>query len=138
MFLKKKLGISLFIAVLMLIVFQVSAQNRNATDTVLNNNIVSAVLSSDANNLAKHFHNQIDLVLMDDSGIYSKLQATFILKDFFKTNKAESFHIINEDTNKGSNFIVGKLHTADRQYRVCFLTKESDKKTLIYQVRIEE
>lgn len=138
MFLIKKYRRVVLLVLQIVMVIVVHGQTPSESDTVFNKQIISAILKSDVNGLAKYFHSQIDLLLLEESGIYSKVQATFILKEFFNDNHPESFNIINENNNKGSNFIVGKLHTHNKQYRVCFLIKQTNDKTLIYQVRIEE
>lgn len=139
MFLKKKLlrRTFFFLGMFIFLIFnETSAQNNQ--DTVLNSKIVESIINADVDGLSNFFYTQIDLVFPDEFGIYSKRQAKFILKDFFKDNVPESFNIINQNNNKGSNFIVGKLHTASQHYRVCFLTKENKNETLIYQIRIEK
>jgi len=139
MFLKKKLlKPTLFFIGVLFIISSTFAQVSSKSDTVLNSKIAKAILSADANSLSDLFHSQIDMVLPNNSGIYSKVQAKFILKEFFRINKPESFFIINENTNKGSNFILGKLHTDNHHYRVCFLTKGNNEINLIYQIRIEK
>lgn len=82
-------------------------------------------------------YEKTDITLPEQSGIYSKRQAYFILKDFFGKNQPNSFQIINTSFNNGSNFIVGKMHTNNQHYRVCYLTKYTNNNFYIYQIRIE-
>lgn len=114
----------------------ISAQNN--VDTLFYKKVTQAVERGNANDLAKLIHAKVDITLPGQSGIYSKNQSKFILDSFFKKNKPESFYIENESLLKNNSFFVGKLHTADSDYRVCFITKAVEDKIFIYQIRIEE
>ncbi|MBI9067897.1 MAG: DUF4783 domain-containing protein [Salinivirgaceae bacterium] len=136
---KKKLLQRTFICIIAITLFFINnGYSQNQTDSLINKQISKAILDGNANDLSILFHSQVDMVLPQQSGIFSKVQAKFILKEFFKTNIPESFNIITQDANKGSNFIVAKLHTVDQHYRVCFLTKKTLESTLIYQIIIEK
>ncbi len=107
-------------------------------DSTIHNSISKALQSGQAKELSELFYEKVDIILPNQSGIYSKSQAFFIIKDFFEKNPPVSFQVINQNFNNGSSFVVGKLHTAKQHFRVCYLTKYSDNLFYIYQFRIEE
>lgn len=115
-----------------------SLYSQQQTDSISITTIAEALNNGEIEKLANLFNTKVDITLPDQSGIYSCTQAYFILKDFFKKNPPTSFQIINESLNNGSNFIVGKMHTANQHFRVGYLTKYENNKLYIYQFRIEK
>ncbi len=120
------------------IIFSGYANAQNTKDTVAYKTIENAFKSGEMQKLSQLFNNKIDVTLPNQTGIYSSTQAYYILKEFFKSNKPRSFYIITENYNNGSNLIVGKMSTANENFRVCYLTKYSENRLLIYQIRIEK
>lgn len=100
--------------------------------------ITEAITTANAELLSGIINSKVDIELPQQSGIYSKNQSRFILQDFFEKNKPESFHLMIKNKQNSSSYYVGKLHTADKHYRLCFLTKKVHNKLYIYQIRIEE
>ncbi len=117
---------------------QIYAQNISITDTTIYTTINAALSNGNIDILEPFFNKNIDITLPNNSDIFSNKQALYILKEFFKTNPPTLFQPINQNFNNGSNFIVGKMHTKNQHYRVCYITKYTDNKLLIYQIRIEK
>ncbi len=132
---KNKLFVTWLIALLFIVNF---AYSQNTTDTTAYQTIKKAFNSGDIQQLSLLFNTKVDITLPNEAGIYSSTQAYYILKEFFKLNHPRSFYIITENYNNGSNLIVGKMRTANENFRVCYLTKYSGNKLLIYQIRIEK
>jgi hypothetical protein len=102
--------------------------------------IYSAIKAGNSKELAKFFNNNIDLVILDKEGIYSKSQAELILKDFFvknTVNPANGFIKLHEG-GKDSKFIIGTLYTNKGQFRVYLLMKTISGSFAIHQFRIED
>lgn len=114
-----------------------SAQTNNNTDSITYLTISTALNKGDVKIFNQVLNEKTDITLPYTSGIFSKRQAYYILKDFFENNPPKSFQIINTSVNNGSNFIVGKMHTSNQHYRVCYLTKYTNNNLYIYQIRIE-
>jgi hypothetical protein len=108
------------------------------SDSVLNALLRQAILDKNAKEISVYFHPKIDLVLLDNRGIYSKSQSAFLLASFFDENVPELFELVSERVTGNSNFVICKLHTANNHFRVCYLIKEEKDQKTIYQFRIEE
>jgi hypothetical protein len=103
----------------------------------LPNEIIQATRDGDAFDLSKFFNTKIELVLPSNSGVYSKEQAQFMMKQFFSTYPPVSFQIIHQGIRENATFAIGKYTHSKGQFRILFLAKTENDKTLIHQLRIE-
>ncbi len=110
------------------------AQNNSS----LPQGIVTATANGNAEKLASYFNNNIELVLPQKSGIFSRSQAQMILKDFFSNNPPSSFKIIHQGNRQNASFAIGNYKTGGDLYRFYLLTKNNNNKLLIHQLRIEK
>ncbi len=101
-------------------------------------NITNATQNGDAVELAGFFNNKIELILPSKSGVFSKEQAQYMMKDFFDNNTPTSFQIIHQGMRDNSSFAIGRYSCSKGQYRIQFLTKNIDNQTLIIQIRIDK
>jgi len=88
--------------------------------------------------LAKYFNSNIELVVIQQEDIYSKIQAERILRDFFKNFPPKKFTILHYGGKKDSKYTIAELITDNTTFRVYFLLKIREGKLLIYQLRIEK
>lgn len=100
--------------------------------------LIRATQNGDASTLAGYFNDNIELVLPGKSGIYSRNQAEMVVRDFFATTEPQEFRIIHEGNRENASFVIGSLTSRNETFRIYFLTKNSDKKTVIHQLRIEK
>lgn len=102
--------------------------------------IVLAFNAGNAKELAKYFNSTIELVIDDKEGVYSKLQAEQIVKDFFMKNTpaSEGLILLHEGGKEASKYAIGNFYTKNGVYRVSFLIKTVDNVPTIHQLRIEE
>lgn len=102
--------------------------------------IYSAIKAGNSKELAKYFNTNIDLVILDKEGVYSKSQAELILKDFFSKNTVNPGNgfIKLHDGGKDSKFIIGTLYTNKGQFRVYLVMKTINGLFTIHQFRIED
>ena len=100
--------------------------------------IVSATQNGNAVELAKYFNDKVEIILPSKSGVYSKEQAQFVMRDFFSSNRPTSFQINHEGKRDNSSFAIGRYVSAKEQFRFYFLTKVVDGKTVIIQIRIDK
>ncbi len=122
-----------FILVLSLSVM-LFAQSTNSIPA----DIVSATRDGSASDLAKYFNENIELVIPQKSGMFSKSQAEMVLKDFFTQNPPENFKIIHEGSRQNASFAIGNYTTSTTVFRIYFLTKKVNGNLLIHQLRIEK
>ena len=101
--------------------------------------VVEAVKKGDAKALTPFLNDKIELVLPGKSGIYSREQAHFILKDFFSDNKVSAFHVLHYGSRQSATFAIGEYICTHERFRIYFLVKcPSDDRSLIHQIRIEK
>jgi hypothetical protein len=100
--------------------------------------IVLAFRAGNAEELTKHFYNNIELIILEKEDVYSKTQAEQILRKFFTDHRPSSFNIIHEGGKETSSYAIGSLSTSSGNFRVSFLIKTQDGTQLIHQLRIEE
>ncbi|MEA3447922.1 MAG: DUF4783 domain-containing protein [Bacteroidota bacterium] len=100
--------------------------------------IFKSIEAGDVESLSKYFSESIELILVDKEGIYSKTQATQILKQFFNTNRPKKFNVLHQGGSENAKYAIGTLNTTQGKYRIHFLVKIKNNKALIHQLRIQE
>ena len=110
------------------------AQNEGKLPDAISN----ATRNGDAAALASYFNTKIEMVLPDKSGVFSKEQAKFLIKDFFDKHPPTSFQIIHQGERENATFAIGRYNYNKGQYRLVFLTKNNGQQTLIHQLRVEK
>lgn len=88
--------------------------------------------------LTSHFTDNVDITIEDSDAIYSRSQASMVLKKFFENNKVTSFS--NEHTGNSSSdnqYIIGKMKTEQGTYRVTYFVTKSGDSFKIKQFNIE-
>ena len=100
--------------------------------------LIRATQNGDASTLSAAFNDNVELVLPGKSGIYNRSQAEMVVRDFFAMANPQDFKIIHEGTRDNASYVIGALSGRNENYRVYFLTKSSDRKTIIHQLRIEK
>ncbi|MFO7790248.1 MAG: DUF4783 domain-containing protein [Bacteroidota bacterium] len=88
--------------------------------------------------LSEYFSESIELILLDKEGIYSKAQASQILKKFFHGNRPKSFNVLHKGGSENAKYAIGTLSTSKGKYRIHFLVKIKNNQALIHQLRIQE
>lgn len=100
--------------------------------------IFKAIEVGNVENLNEYFNESIELILPSNEGIYSKSQATQILKDFYHKHRPESFNVLHQGGSENAKYAIGNLITDNGEFRVHFLVKMKNGKPLIHQLRIQE
>jgi len=126
--------ILLSIALIVIPYITVNAQSQGK----LPNEIINATRNGNANALASYFNNKIEIVLPNKSGVFSKEQAKYLIKNFFEKNPPTSFQIIHQGERENATFAIGRYNYRGGQFRLVFLTKNNGRQTLIHQLRVEK
>ncbi|PWD97950.1 DUF4783 domain-containing protein [Marinilabilia rubra] len=128
------------IIIVLAIVFSLLPLNgqTNSNNSPLPPKVVEAVKKGNAAELKPFLNSRVELVLPEESGIYSKEQAHFILKSFFESHKVTSFRVLHHGTRQHATYAIGEYKCPQNQYRMYFLVKEVEGKPLIHQIRIEK
>lgn len=103
-----------------------------------NKEIILALKTGNSTELSKYFISNVELIIGEKEGVYSKSQSLVILKNFYKTNKPKDFSILHEGGKDGAKYVIGNLKTDKSIYRVYFLIKKQGEKSYIHTLRIEE
>ncbi|MEI6349297.1 MAG: DUF4783 domain-containing protein [Bacteroidota bacterium] len=126
-----------------LISFSINGNINNSINTepivVDNQEINKAIKNGDAIELSGYFNSAIEIVLPDDEGTYSKVQAQMILAIFFEKNPSKSFTVRQEGSSpNNTNFVIGSYTTlSNKMYRVYYVTKKVGNKDLIQHLEFE-
>lgn len=124
---------------LSMLVLLVSATTiRAQSEGTLPSEITEATRNGDAIELADYFNSKIELVLPSNSGVFSKQQAQFMVKEFFSSYPPVSFQVIHQGVRENATFAIGKYTHSKGKFRIVFLTKNEGNKALIHQLRIEQ
>jgi hypothetical protein len=100
--------------------------------------IISAIKSGNAAEVAKYFDNTIEITLPEKSNSYSKSQANLVLRDFFYQNPVKHFEVIHQSENAGSEYCIGNLTTSTGVFRTTIYMKQVGAKQLIQELRFEK
>ena len=118
--------------ILTLIFFFIAFSSFSGIDDVVN-----AVKSGNAAQIAKFFDNTVEITMPDKSNSYSKSQAELVLKDFFSNNPVKSFEVIHKGENAGSQYCIGTLSTKNGSFRTTIFMKQKGDKQLLQEIRFE-
>ena len=100
--------------------------------------VVQAMKSGNAGQLANYFDNRVEITLYEKSNSYSANQAQMILKDFFNVYAVKTFSIIHKGSNSGSEFCIGNLQTRYGTFRTTIFMKSREDKQVLQEMRFEE
>jgi hypothetical protein len=102
-----------------LISFVAAAQND-----VLNS-VKVQFKQGNAREIARYLNDMVEINIDGEKGNYSKTQAEFILKDFFKRNTPVDYQKIHQGSSKeGLTFTIGRYSYAGGSYRVYLVVKQ--------------
>lgn len=97
--------------------------------------VKDAIKAGSAKELSKYLHQTVDLTIEGKLENYSKAQAEFVLRDFFKAHAPSEFTIIHQGSSKGGQpFAIGKYISNDGTYRVWMKIKTTENKQLIQEI----
>jgi len=99
--------------------------------------VVAAMRTGNATQLAKYFDNRVDLSLPGKSDNYSKSQAEMILKDFFANNTVKNFTVKHKGEQNGSQFCIGLLQTKNGNFRTKFFMKQKGDQQVVQELGFE-
>lgn len=100
--------------------------------------LINGFKSGNADELTIYFNERLELTILNVDYRISKVQATEILRDFFKKYPPTAFSILHKGEKKDSNFAVGKLVTKSETFRLSLLFKKVNTANLIHLLEIEK
>jgi len=99
--------------------------------------IISGLKAGDAKIVASYFNENIELVVIDRELVCSKAQGEQILKDFYTRNKPSDFKITHQGGDD-SSYAIGKMQSANGNFRIYLTLKSKAGKPQIVQLRIDK
>lgn len=89
--------------------------------------------------IAKHFSSTVNLSILNDNNIYSKVQAEIILSSFFKMNQPRASKVIHRlDNNPNYQHAVIELNTSGGVFRVSYSIRINIDQAQLIEIRIEK
>lgn len=119
----------------LLFLFSIANSLFGASDLL--EDIANALRSGDAKSVSRYFGSTIDLTILSQEEVYSKIQAEVVLKDFFQKNPPRSFTVIHKGESKeGAKYAIGTMVTAQGQvFRTYFFIKVQGGQPVIQELR---
>lgn len=106
-----------------------TAQNQTIED------VKSAIKAGSSKELSRHFNSTVDVTIDDDIQSFSKVQAEYVFKDFFRDNPPSSFTIVHQGSSKGGlPYAIGQYLCNGKTYRVWMRIKNSGSAFLIHEI----
>ena len=105
----------------------------------LQETLVRCIKERDAEKLAKHFGESVDIGLPYADKDYGKTQAEMVMKNFFEKHPADSF-IIEESgsTGESNRFFIGEYISGEKKYMLLIMLRKSKEDFLIHKLKFEE
>ncbi len=96
------------------------------------NNARLALKTGSSKELAKYFNKMVELNIDGEKSNYSKTQAEFVLRDFFKKFPPTDFQYIHQGASReGLKYAIGRYTYPNGSFRVYMLVKKFDGNYLI-------
>ena len=100
------------------------------------NDVKEAIKLGSSKEIVKYLNTTIDITIDGNLDSYSRTQAEFVLKDFFKKNPPSSFTIVHQGASKGgSPYATGQYSSTNQNiYLVWVRIKKIKEKFLIHEM----
>ena len=99
--------------------------------------VLVALRTGNAAELAKYFDSRVDISLPNKSDNYSRNQAEMVLKDFFASNEVRSFQVKHKGENNGSQFCIGLLVTRNGNFRTKLYMKKKGSQQVVQEIAFQ-
>ena len=97
--------------------------------------VCNDIRSGDARQLATFFGSSVDLTVANQEDVYSKAQAEFVFRDFFKANPPNEFSITHQGSSKGGQpYAIGQYKSGSDTYRVFMKIKTFGNQLLVHEI----
>lgn len=108
-----------------------------AQQTTIIENISRYFGTANSDGLSKYFSSTVQMDIINEEDVYSKVQAEIILKGFFTEHLPSSYNVIHQlNSNASYRFGVLEMITQNGKFRISFSMKETSGKYKITEIRI--
>lgn len=106
--------------------------------TGITEDITAALKQGNAFKLSAFFQDKVDITILEESDLLSKLEAEKMLYDFFHDHDPSDFKVLHHGESKsGLEYTIGKLITNNGDFRVSFYIKKTANSEYIQQIIID-
>jgi hypothetical protein len=99
------------------------------------NSLRESIKAANAKEAVKYFNQSVDINLEGTINTYSRAQAEFVLRDFFKKHPSTDFTIVHSGSSKGGlQYAIGKYICNAENYIVTIRTRESGNSFLVNEI----
>jgi len=103
------------------------------------NQVKETIKAGSAKELSKFLNQTVDVTLEGNVQSYSKAQAEFVLRDFFKQHPPSEVNIIHQGSSKaGQPFAILQYKSGDTAYRLFMKIKSQGNTQLIDDIRFTQ
>lgn len=103
------------------------------TDVI--NQVKETIKAGSAKELSRYLNQMVDVTIEGAVQSYSKPQAEFVLRDFFKVHPPSEFSIIHQGSSKGGQpFAIGQYKSGSDTYRVFMKIKSLGNQQLVHEI----
>lgn len=120
--------------VLLFVLYTFGVGNNNGFDESVEN----AFKEGNAKKLSTFFFENVELKLLDNENVYSKVQAQAVLNQFFDQYRPSEFQIQDYTTKNSSNSAIAKLKTKNGNFRVILKIKGIKTNFYLQSLQIEK
>jgi hypothetical protein len=97
--------------------------------------VKETIKAGSAKELSKYLYQTIDVTIEGNLQSYSKAQAEFVFRDFFKQHPPNDFSIIHQGSSKGGQpFAIGQYKSGTDTYRVFMKIKSTNNQQLLHEI----
>ena len=97
--------------------------------------VKETIKAGSAKELSKYLNQTVDVTLDGNVQSYSKAQAEFVFRDFFKQHPPSEFSIIHQGSSKGGQpFAIGQFKSGGETYRVFMKIKAINSQQLVHEI----
>ncbi len=108
---------------------------KSIAQTDVINQVKETIKAGSAKELSNFLNQTIDVTIDNTVQTYSKAQAEFVFRDFFKQHPATEFTIIHQGSSKGGQpFAIGQYKSGSGTYRVFMKIKTVSNQQLVHEI----
>lgn len=112
---------------------QLFANFRQDIDII--SQIRESIKAGSAKELSKYLHQTVDVTIEGKVQSYSKAQAEFVFRDFFKQHPPSDFTIVHQGSSRGGQpFAIGQYKSGSDTYRIFMKIKSINKQLLLHDI----
>ena len=100
--------------------------------------IMLAMKNGQASGITRFFNSNVELTLLDNEGIYSKLQAEQVLKSFFNAHPPKSVNIQHRGSSaQGAKYAIAVYEATNGKFRTYIFMKDNGNGLQVNEFKIE-